>query len=198
MRAYPKKKKITEKGLHGSLLKLADIPKLPAETYRLVEETAARVGNTDVLSYSINAVVSTYVGNVGGYKMDPDKAMSILCIALEQSCYLHSPELEISATHMTFELKKLGVLTSRKRFLEETEEKQSFSRNYVRLASFWRKHGGGRSWRGTDAEIMKRLIVEHGDDLDRVFAAIAATRSIQAPFVAAMDSVATPLALGAL
>jgi len=188
-----------EKGLSVPLLKLAEVKGLPPRLYSLVEETAARVGNTDVLAYSINSIMSTYSTNTIGYKIKYEKAQEMLRIAIEDACTLHCSELEISAVHMEMELRRLNVLTTKKSLTEVDDETRAFSRSYVKLASFWRKNGGRNSWRNVpDRLIMKSLIEEHGNEMDRVFAAIKATRSITAPFVAAMDSVPTPLEQGAL
>lgn len=190
--------KVKEKGLQGSLLKLKDIPSFPPETYLLVEETAARVGNTVVLSYSLNAAISSFYGNISAYRMNYDKAMVILRTAVENSCVLHSVDLEVSASHMEKELVNLKVMDKKQRLLEADPATLDFARKYVRLASFWRKNGGKGSWKGPERRILKDIVDVHGDELHRVFAAISATRSVSAPFIAAMDSVATPLAQGAL
>lgn len=198
MRIYVPRK-VKEKGLQGSLMKLADIPQLPAETCRMVEETASRVGNHVVLSYSINASVTAFYGNISAYKMDYEKALTMLRIAIENSCVLHAPELEISATHMESELRRLGIMKKGQSLLEADTEMLELVRSYVRVASFWRNNGGRNSWRSTqDNTIIRGIITSHKDDIQSVLAAIGATRSISAPFVAAMDSLSTPLAQGAL
>lgn len=197
MRTFYVPKKVKEKGITGSLLKLEDIPQFPSETLLLVKKTAEDVGNTDVLSYGLNGAMSSFYGNIGAYKMDYQKALHILKVLIENVCVLHCPELKVSAVHMHGELQKLKITSKRESLLEADADTLAFAHRYVSLASCWRENGGRNSWK-TDSKTLKYILDHHGDSMAQVHEAIKATRSIHAPFIAAMDSVATPLALGAL
>lgn len=195
---YKPRKTKPRGGLEASLLKLGEIDGLPPEIIERVKQTAETVGNTMVFSYSLNVPIKTFESYMLAYRMKFEKLIGPLCAGIENACLLHSPELEISASHMEKELVRIKLLKNGESLLGADPEVLETARKYVQLASVWRANGGRSTWNGMDRETLRMILEAHGHELPRALDAIRATRSISAPFVAAMDSLATPLAQGAL
>lgn len=194
-----KRKNQSESGFEKSLTQLRDIPLLPPETITLVETTATTVGNTDVLAYGINNATSTLINNFGNYKIKYEESLLRLRVSLENICLLHSAELEVSAMHMVESLRLLKVLPVNRAvsLLEVDEDTLRLAKDYVRVTSVWRKNGGRSTWK-QDSRLLMKITKAHQHEIDRACDAIISSKSISGPFVAIMDSLSKPLALGAL
>jgi hypothetical protein len=187
-------------GFEKSMAQLRDIPLLPDKTVALVEETAATVGNTKVLAYGINKAIHTYFDCFGTRRMKYQEVLKNLIVSLENICALHSAELEVSAIHMEDALRQLGVIPAIKKsssLLDLDPDTMSTAKDFVLVTSVWRKNGGRSTWK-QDRRVLLSIAREHQHELDRACEAIRTTQSIRGPFVAVMDSLAVPLAAGAL
>lgn len=195
-----KAKKTAGAGFDKSMTQLRDLPLLPDKTYALVEKTAETVGNTDVLAFGINKVMHSYYELFVSRRMKYEDVLKVLCVSLENICALHSTELEVSAIHMEDALRELGVLPRKitsVSLLDVDPETLRAAKDFVLVASVWRKNGGRSTWK-RDHKLLMSIVRDHQHELDRACDAIRATQSISGPFVAAMDSVPTPLVTGAL